>query len=64
MVNVSTLFYVLDDLDAKNDAVINLEEIHELEQKYFHGFFGTIDKLSFEVSPGVIKNILQRTSTD
>ncbi|MFC2098392.1 hypothetical protein ACFLSP_01470 [Bacteroidota bacterium] len=62
--NVSTLFYVLDDLDSKNDVLINLEEIYELEHKYFHGIFGKIDRLGFEVNPGVIQNILQVSSTD
>ncbi len=34
MVNVSTLVYVLENLEGKSDELINLEEILELEQKY------------------------------
>ena len=63
MVNVSTLFYVLENLGSKNEELIDLDEIHELEQKYINGLFGMIDRARLTVRPEVIKNILQTTST-
>jgi hypothetical protein len=63
MVNVSTLFYVLENLEEKSDDVIDLEEIHEMEQKYLKGIFGMIDQTGFEVSPSIVKNILQSAGT-
>ena len=63
MVNVSTLFYVLENMEGKNEEVINPEEVHELEQKYLKGLFGIIDRAEIEVSPSLVKNILQSAST-
>ncbi|HEC43892.1 MAG TPA: hypothetical protein ENI20_13810 [Bacteroides sp.] len=62
--NVSTLFYVLENLEGKNEELINLEEIYELEQKYLSGLFGMIDKARLTVRSEVIKNILQSTGTE
>ncbi len=64
MVNVSTLFYVLENLEGKSDDVIDLEEIHELEQKYLKGLFGLIDQAGTKIRPSVIKNILQSASIE
>ena len=64
MVKVSTLFYVLEDLGSKNEELIDLDEIHELEQKYMNGLFGIIDRARLTVRPEVIKHILQTTSTE
>jgi hypothetical protein len=63
MVNVSTLFYVLENLEGKSDDVIDFEEIHEMEQKYLKGIFGLIDQAGSEISPTIVKNILQSTGT-
>jgi hypothetical protein len=64
MVKVSTLCYVLENLEGKNEELINLEEIYELEQKYLSGLFGMIDKARLTVRSEVIKNILQSTGTE
>lgn len=64
MVNVSTLVYVLENLEGKSDELINLEEILELEQKYLGKFFEMIDRAKPEVKPELVDKILQAASTD
>jgi len=64
MVNVSTLFYVLENLESDEGVIFNLEEIHKLEQKYLDGVFGLLEKASMEVRPAIIEKILQSVSTD
>lgn len=64
MVNVSTLIYVLENLEDKSDELINLEEILELEQKYLGKFFEMIDRTKLEVKPALVDKILQAASTD
>ena len=64
MVNVSTLVYVLENLEDKSDELINLEEILELEQKYLGKFFEMIDRTKLEVKPALVDKILQAASTD
>ena len=64
MVNVSTLVYVLENLEDKSDELINLEEILELEQKYLGRFFEMIDRTKLEVKPALVDKILQAASTD
>ncbi len=64
MVNVSTLVYVLENLEDKSDELINLEEILELEQKYLGKFFEVIDRTKLEVKPALVDKILQAASTD
>jgi hypothetical protein len=63
MVNVSTLIYVLENLEGKNQELINLEEVHELEQKYLNRLFDLVDQNELEVSPALITKILQTAST-
>jgi hypothetical protein len=64
MVNVSTLFYVLENFECNDGEIFNLEEIYELEQKYLNGLFGLIEKARPDVRPAVIEKILQSVSTD
>lgn len=59
MVKVSTLFYVLENLEGKKDEVIDLEEILEMEQRYLKGILGMIDRAGMEVSPSLVENILK-----
>jgi hypothetical protein len=64
MVNVSTLCYVLENLEGKNEDVIDLEEIHELEEEFMKGFFGMIDRAPMEISPFLVNKILQSAGTE
>ncbi len=59
MVNVSTLFYVLENLEGKKDELIDLEEILEMEQHYLKGLLGMIDRAGMEVNPSLVENILK-----
>lgn len=63
MVNVSTLFYVLENLEGKSTEVIDLEEIQELEEKVLDQLFGMIDHVGIKVPDSVLENILQSTGT-
>ena len=63
MVNVSTLFYVLENLEGIDEEVINLEEIQEMEQKYLCGLFEMIDQAKIKVRPEIVENILRSAST-
>ncbi len=58
MVKVSTLFYVLENLEGESEEVINLDEIYELEQKYLNSVLERMNG-AFQLRPGVIENILQ-----
>ncbi len=63
MVNVSTLFYVLENLEGKSTEVIDLEEIQELEEKVLDQLLGMIDYVGIKVPDSVLENILQSTGT-
>jgi len=64
MAKISTLFYVLENLESNEGVIFNPEEIQKLEQKYLDTVFGLLEKASIEVRPAVIENILQSVSTD
>ncbi len=63
MVNVSTLVYVLENLEDNIDELINLEEIFEMESKYLVYFFEKIDRMPVGVRPALIDKILQTASS-
>ena len=63
MVNVSTLVYVLENLEGKDEKLIKLEELLEEEEKYVRKVFGKLDQSNLQVRPGLIKNILKTAST-
>jgi len=62
MVNVSTLFYVLENLEGKDEELILLEEVHELEEKYLNGSFGLLDQAEMVADPALVNKILQTAS--
>ena len=64
MVNVSTLFYVLENLEGKNVDLIDLDEISAMEERYLKGLLGIIDQSGVEVNPSLIKNILRSVHTE
>ncbi len=63
MVNVSTLFYVLENLEGKDEELICLDEIHELEEKYLNGLFGLLDQAEMVADPALLNKILQTASS-
>ena len=62
MVNVSTLFYVLENLEGKDEELICLDEIHELEEKYLNGLFGLLNQAEMVADPALVDKILQTAS--
>jgi hypothetical protein len=63
MVNVSTLVYVLENLESKDGELTNLEELLGEEEAYVKRIFGKLDKSNFQVNPGLVKRILKTAST-
>ncbi len=59
MVNISTLFYVLENLEGNRDEAIDLGEILDLEYKYLKGIFEIIDRAKPEIRSTVMENILR-----
>lgn len=60
MVKVSTLYYVLENLE--DEELINLNEIQELESRYLEDFFSILDESGIDVRPSVIKQIMQKAN--
>ncbi len=60
MVNVSTLFYVLENLEGKDEELFDLEEVRQLEQKYLNKL---LDQVDFEANPALVSKIIQNAST-
>jgi hypothetical protein len=59
MVKISTLFYVMENLEGKKEELVDLEEVLEMEGKYLKRIFAMIDQAGMEVSPSLVENILQ-----
>lgn len=62
MGNVSTLIYVLENLEE--DEWIDLNEMYEQESEYLHPLLSLIEEKMPDVRTGVINNILQMTRLD
>ena len=60
MVNVSTLFYVLENLEGKDEELIDPEEIQQLEKEYLNRLLVQVE---FEPDPALINKIIQNAST-
>jgi hypothetical protein len=58
MVKISTLFYLMENLEGKKEELIDLEEVLEMEQKYLERIFGVIDQAGVEVNPSLVDKIL------
>ena len=63
MVNVSTLVYVLENLESKDGELTNLEELLGEEEAYVKKIFGKLDKSNLQVNPGLMEHILKTAST-
>ena len=59
MVKISTLFYLMENLEGKKEELIDLEEVLEMEQKYLERIFGVIDQAGVEVNPSLVDKILR-----
>ena len=62
MVNVSTLVYVLENYEGKEEELINLEELLE-EEAYVKKIFRKLDDEEIQVNPRLVEQILRSTST-
>ena len=62
MVNVSTLVYVLENYEGKEEDLINLEELLE-EEAYVRKIFAKLDDAELQVNPRLVEQILKSTST-
>jgi hypothetical protein len=63
MVNVSTLVYVLENLESKDGELTNLEKLLGEEEAYVRKIFGKLDESNLQVNPGLVKRILKTAST-
>lgn len=63
MVNVSTLVYVLENLESKDGELTKLEELLGEEEAYLKKIFSKIDQSNMQVNPGLVKRILKTAST-
>jgi hypothetical protein len=63
MVNVSTIVYVLENLEGKDGELINLEKLLEEEEAYVKRIFGKLDDSDLRVNPRLVEHILRTAST-
>ena len=63
MVNVSTLVYVLENLESKDGALTDLGELLREEEAYVTKLFGKLDESNLQVNPELVKRILKTAST-
>ena len=63
MVNVSTLVYVLENVESKDGELTNLEELLGEEEAYVKKVFGKLDESNLQVTPGLVERILKTAST-
>jgi hypothetical protein len=63
MVNVSTLVYVLENIEGKEEELTNLEELLREEEAYVKKIFDKLDDSNLQVSPGLVEHILKTAST-
>jgi len=63
MVNVSTLVYVLENLESKDGELTDLEDLLREEEAYVKKLFGKLDESNLQVNPGLVKRILKTAST-
>ena len=63
MVNVSTLVYVLENIEGKDEELINLEELLDMEKTYVKKVFLELDQSALDVTPALVNRILETAST-
>ena len=62
MVNVSTLVYVLENLEQERIELFDVKEIFELEESLLGKISGTLDPSDFLASPNLVEEVLRRAS--
>ena len=63
MVNVSTLVYVLENLESKDVGLTNLKELLGEEEVYMKRLFDKLDESNMKVNPGLVDRILKAAGT-
>jgi len=62
MVNVSTLVYVLENLEQEKNDLFDVKEIFELEENLLGKISGILDPSDFLASPNLVEEVLRRAS--
>jgi len=59
MVKISTLFYVLDDIEERSENVFNLDDYQEEEETEFTDIWEMLDRLQIEVNPQLVDRLMK-----
>ena len=62
MANVFTLVYLLENLEEDKNELINVEEIFDIDNISIGKIFRILNQCEVNVKPGLVNNILKRTS--
>ena len=59
MVKISTLFYVLDDIEERSGKVFNLDDYQKDEETEFTDIFEMLDRLKIEVDQQLVDRLIK-----
>lgn len=59
MVKISTLFYVLDDIEERSGKIFNLDDYQEDEETEFTDIFEMLDRLQIEVDQRLVDRLIK-----
>ena len=62
MVKVSTLVYVLENLEQEKNELFDVNEIFELEESLLGKISGILDPSDFLARPNLVEEVLRKTS--
>ena len=62
MANVFTLVYLLENLEEDENELINVEEIFDIDNISIGKISRILNQCEVNVKPGLVNNILKRTS--
>jgi hypothetical protein len=62
MANVFTLVYLLENLEEDENELINVEEIFDIDNISIGEISRILNQCEVNVKPGLVNNILKRTS--
>ena len=62
MANVFTLVYLLENLEEDKNELINVEEIFDIDNISIGKISRILNQCEVNVKPGLVNNILKRTS--
>ena len=60
MVSVSTLVYVLENLEHDSNELIDVKEFFELEENIFERISSSLNQSEFLARPDLVNNILKK----